>query len=93
LSTAKQKKNTAVLGVMPETTKDIAPPKVSKRVVVESPDGIRNDQTVMLRVDMSIEEFVLVHVAVHKVLPCTHHQHCNQELEHLNDHRWLDYTR
>lgn len=46
-------------------------------MIVESPNCRRDDQPVMLRVDMAVQEFVLMHIAVHKVLPRVHDQHCN----------------
>lgn len=75
--------------LMPEARKERAPPRVSieeealDRVVVERPEGVGGDQAVVQRVDVPVEELVVVHVPVQQVLPFVHHQHCDQELPRL----------
>jgi len=39
----------------------------------------------VLRVDVPVQELVLVHVSVHKVLPCVHDEHGDQELDELDE--------
>jgi hypothetical protein len=51
-------------------------------MVVKSSKGIRDNKCVMLRVDVLIQKFVDVHVSVNEVLPCVHHEHCNDKLQH-----------
>lgn len=58
--------------------------KALQGVVVESSDGVGDDQPVMLGVHVAVEELVLVHVAVHEVLPRVHHQHGHQYLHQLD---------
>lgn len=47
------------------------------RVVVEGPEGVWDDQHVVLGVDVLVQELVDVHVPVHEVLPGVqnHHRH------------------
>lgn len=54
-------------------------------MVVESPNCIWDYQGMVLRVDVPVQELVLVHVSVHKVLPCVHDEHGNQELDELDE--------
>lgn len=52
-----------------------------QRMVIKSSDRIRNNQLVMLRVNVTIQELVLMHVAMHEILPCIHHNHCYKDLD------------
>lgn len=49
-------------------------------MIVEGPDRIWDHKLVVLTVDMAVQELVLVHISVHKILPCVHHEHGNHEL-------------
>ena len=44
-------------------------------MVVESPDGVRDDEAVVVRVDVAIEELVVVHVTVDDVLTRVEYEH------------------
>lgn len=60
-----------------------------KGMVVKGSDCIRNNQLVMLRVYVTIQKLVLMHVTMHKILPRIHHYHCYKYLDYLNCNRWL----
>lgn len=59
-----QERHGATKGVKEETL---------QRVVVECSNCVRNNQAVMLGVNMTVQELVVVHVTVHKILPCIHY--------------------
>lgn len=63
--------------------------KSLKWVIVKGADCIRNNQPMVLRVDMTIQEFVLMHISVHKVLPCIHDKHRDDNLQNLHRNRCL----
>lgn len=52
-----------------------------KGMVVESSKGIRDYKSVVLGVDMLVQELVDMHISVHEVLPCVHNKHRNDELQ------------
>lgn len=58
-------------------------------MIVEGPNRVRDHKLVVLRMDMAVEELVLVHVSMHKILPCVHHEHGNNELHDLDQDRRL----
>ncbi len=49
-------------------------------MIVQSPKCIGYNKTVMLRMDMLVQELAVMHVSVHKVLPSIHDQHSSYEL-------------
>ncbi|KAL3646483.1 hypothetical protein CASFOL_011663 [Castilleja foliolosa] len=57
-----------------------------ERVVVQGSKGVGNDETVVLRVDVLVEELVVVHVAMHEVLPGVQDRHGDDELAGQDDH-------
>lgn len=58
-------------------------------MVVEGPNCVWDYQGMMLRVDVPVQELILVHVPVHEVLPCVHDEHGNHELDELDVDGWL----
>jgi hypothetical protein len=62
-------------------------------VVVKSSKGVGDDKSVVLRVDVLVQESVDMHVSVHEVLPCVHDKHCNEELQcHYQSWRLLPHS-
>lgn len=64
-----------------ESTADGVQNKALKRVVVKSPEGVRDYKSVVLGMDVLIQKLVDVHVSVHEVLPCVHNKHCDDKLQ------------
>lgn len=60
-----------------------------ERVVVEGPDRVRDNQSVVVGVYVTVQEFVPVHVSVQEVLPGVHDQHCYGNLQNLDWKRGL----
>jgi hypothetical protein len=50
-------------------------------VVVQSSKSVGDDKSVVLRVDVLVQELVDMHVSVHEILPCVHDKHCNDKLQ------------
>jgi hypothetical protein len=72
-----------------ESTTDGVQNKALKRMVVKSSKGIRDYKSVVLGMDVLIQKLVDMHVSVHEVLPCVHHKHCNDKLQHYHHSRRL----
>lgn len=63
-----------------------------KWVIAKGTSCIRDNQPVMLGVHMVVQKSVLMHVvAMHKVLPCVHHKHCNNNLYNLDRNGRLNH--